>query len=92
MSTLRKEIISEQTLLAWLASSAFSTIVYILISAVVVYLTFDCWIMYQHQLAGGSCGPEVNMTFAIGIPVLLGLITGTVLARKISKKSNSKAH
>ena len=55
----------------------------LLITSVVVFAIYDCWIMYQHQLAGGRCSVDLNMELVIAIPVILGVIIGTILTRKI---------
>jgi hypothetical protein len=41
--------------------------------------------MYQHQLAGGKCRADLNIELVIAIPVILGIVIGTVLTRKIIK-------
>ena len=66
MSFLKKEIISEKTLLIWIFSAAISGIACLLITVFVVYLKYDCWIMYQHQLAGGTCDADINLEIVSG--------------------------
>ncbi len=90
MSFHKKEIISEKTLLTWIFYSVISTIACLLITAFVVYLKYDCWIMYQHQLAGGSCSPDLNQLLVFSIPAGLGLVIGTVLALKAGKDDGAE--
>jgi H+/Cl- antiporter ClcA len=85
MTSQRKEFISDKTLLTWIMLCAVSTISCLLITAVIVYVIYDCWIMYQHQLAGGSCGPDVNIAVIIAIPIALGLLIGSLLTHRIIK-------
>ena len=85
MAGQRKEFIADKTLLTWLMASAFATIGCMLVTAVIIYMIYDCWIMCQHQLAGGSCGPDVNIPLVIAIPIVFGLVIGTVLTRKTIK-------
>jgi hypothetical protein len=89
MSFLKKEIISEKTLLTWILSAAISTIVCLLITVFVVYLKYDCWLMYQHQLAGGTCDADINLEIVSAIPIVLGFIIGTILTIKITKSDSS---
>lgn len=86
MSDKKKEFISDKTMLIWIMVSAVSTIIFLLITTFIAYLIFDCWIMFQHQLAGGSCGPGVNLLKIISIPVTLGFVTGALLTRKIVRE------
>lgn len=85
MRDQRKEFISDTALLIWVFVSGICTIGCILISAFIHYLIYDCWIMYQHQLAGGNCSSAISIPVAIGIPVIAGLIIGTLITRKILK-------
>jgi len=89
MSHLQKEFISDKTLLTWIMLCTFSSIGCMLITAVVVYIIYDCWIMYRHQLAGGTCNLDVNTPLVFFIPIVLGLIIGTVLTRKITKEDTA---
>lgn len=83
MSDKKKEIISDRALLVWVFTVSFASIVLLLLTAIIAYLIFDCWIMFQHQLAGGTCGPDVNVLIVISIPIVLGIFVGTLLTRKI---------
>ena len=85
MSFLKKDLISDRTLLIWLFTTVITGIGFSLITAVVIYMMYDCWIMYQHQLAGGKCSADVNIELITAIPITLGVVVGTILTRKIIK-------
>lgn len=89
MSRDKKEFLSDKTLLIWILLSAISSIFCSLVTDFIVYLVSGCWIMFQHQLAGGSCSAELNMGLIIPIPLVLGLIIGTVLTRRAVKTDSS---
>ena len=86
MSRQKKEFISDKTLLTWLFVTVIAGIGCLLITSVIVYAIYDCWIMYQHQLAGGVCSADLNMELVIAIPIVLGIVIGTILTRKIIKE------
>lgn len=89
MSRQKDEFISDKTLLIWLFLSVISSIACLLVTAVVVYVIYDCWIMYQHQLAGGVCDAGLSQGVVIAIPIVLGVIVSTVLTRKLIKADSS---
>ena len=83
MSVKKKEIISDRTLLIWMFTVTFTGIVFLLPTAIIAYFIFDCWIMFQHQLAGGKCEADVNVLMVLSIPIALGILIGTLITRKI---------
>jgi hypothetical protein len=88
MSGKKKEFISDRTLLIWIFTVTFTGIVLLLPTAIIAYFIFDCWIMFQHQLAGGRCGPDVNVLMILSIPMALGVLIGTLLTQKIIQENH----
>ena len=86
MVRIRSTFISDKTLLVGIISVALCVIGFELTTAVVVYVLYDCWIMYQHQLAGRNCIDRININVIFMIPLVFGLISGILLTRKILKE------
>jgi len=89
MSLFTKQIISEKTLLIWLLMSVISSLVCELITVVIVYLFYGCWITFAHDLAGGKCSADFNQVIVYAAPVVIGVIIGTVLTRKVISTDKS---
>ena len=90
MSLFTKQIVSEKTLLTWLFMSVISSLVCELITVVIVYLIYGCWITYAHDLAGGECSADFNKTLVYAAPIVIGVIIGTLLTRKAIKDDSSQ--
>jgi hypothetical protein len=88
MNDKKRELISDRALLIWIFTVTFTGIVFLLATAIIAYFIFDCWIMFQHQLAGGSCEPDVNVLMILSIPMALGVLIGALLTRKIIQENH----
>ncbi len=84
MSLFTKEIISEKTIIIWLVASAASTILALLLSSIIVYLIYDCWPLTKYQVLDNICLIKLEPNYLKFIPILFGIIFGTILTFKLS--------
>jgi hypothetical protein len=81
----RKEFVSEATVFLWLALTVASSIVCMLVGAVLVYLTYDCWPIARQQLGGGICLSKIQPPILQFLPILAGIGLGTILTMVMKK-------
>lgn len=86
--SLSKEIISEKTVLLWLVISSVTTGLCILLGGVVVYLIFDCWPIGNIFQKAGSCLGKVQPSMLQFLPLVIGIVIGTILTIKNSKQDH----
>ena len=85
MSILKKKIISERTIIIWLGLTVASSIVCILIAGLFVYIIYDCWPIGRYQMNEGNCLLNVQPEILHFLPMIAGIILGTVLTRMLKK-------
>ena len=86
MSPFSKDIVSEKTLILWLVISSVTTGLCILAGGVVVWLIFDCWPIGSIFQKAGSCLNKVQPPALQFLPVVIGVILGTILTIKNTRQ------
>lgn len=85
MSILKKEVISERIIMLWLGLTVASSIVCILIAGLFVYFIYDCWPIGRYQMNEGTCLSKVQPDILYFLPMIAGILIGTVLTRVMRK-------
>ena len=83
MSLFSKDIVSEKTLILWLVMSSVTTGLCVLVGGVVVLLIFDCWPIGSIVQLEGSCLNKVQPPALQLLPLVIGVILGTILTTKV---------
>jgi len=81
----RKEVVSEATVFLWLALTVASSIICMLIGAVLIYLIHDCWPIARQQLGDDICLSKIQPPILQFVPILTGIALGTVLTLVMKK-------
>jgi hypothetical protein len=83
---LKKQIIDDKTLLLWLVLSVFSVIGFIVTGSIIVFIVYGCWPLHGFEIYGGGCLSRVASPYLYLLPCVLGVVVGTVLTKKITRK------
>ena len=86
MTILRKQIVSEKTIILWLVLTVASSMACILIAGLLVYLIYDCWPIGRSLTGENACLSKIQPDILHFLPMILGILIGTVLTRIIIKR------
>jgi len=82
MSIFTKNIISEKALLLWVIYTFAATLVSLLVASIIIYFVYDCWPLSRYQFNGGICLEKIQPHYIKFIPIIFGIISGSILAFK----------
>ncbi len=83
MSFLTNKSVSDKTLMLWIVYSFASVLVCLLIAAIVILLTYDCWPIARYQFGSNVCIDKVSPSWLKFIPIAVGVVIGTVLTYRL---------
>lgn len=81
---LRKQVISEKTLLIWIVSSAAFSVAIMIPGALIILGIYGCWPIGAY-VGADDCLAQVGPSFLRFLPPILGFVAGTILTLRMRK-------